>query len=61
MSNVPDELQPLLDHEPSSAASPEPNQSTNSLRDGHASPSVNDRSIEFDTLPEAATFGRNLT
>lgn len=61
MSKVPDELQPLLDHEPSSATSAELNQSTNNLQDGHVSPASNDPSIELDTLPEAATFGRNLT
>ncbi|KAL2048026.1 hypothetical protein ABVK25_011122 [Lepraria finkii] len=61
MPKFPDELQPLLDHEPSFTTSAEPNQSTNNLQDGHVSPASNDRSIELDTLPETATFGRNLT
>ena len=61
MPIVPDELLPLLDHEPSFTTCAEPNQSTNILQDGHVSPASNDRSIELDTLPETATFGRNLT
>ena len=61
MPEVPDELQPLLDHEPSFTTSAEPNQSTNNLQDGHVSTASNDRSIELNTLPETATFGRNLT
>ena len=56
-----DELQPLLDHEPSFSSSAEPNPSMNSLQRGHLSPASNNRSIELDTLPETATFGRNLT
>lgn len=61
MSVVHDELQPLLDHEPSFTASAELNHSTNDLQHGHISSLSNDRSTELDTLPEAATFGRNLT
>ena len=61
MSVVHDELQPLLDHEPSFTASAELNHSTNNLQHGLISSSSNDRSTELETLPEAATFGRNLT
>lgn len=61
MSKVSDERQPLLDHGPSFPASVEPNQSTSHLEDGQLLPAPNDRSVEFDTLPETATFGRNLT
>ena len=59
---IPDELQPLLDHEPSFPAVVEPNQSTKTLQDGHVllAPSET-RSIELDTVPETATVGRNLT
>ena len=56
-----DELQPLLDHEPSFSSSAEPNLSTNNLQRGHLSPASNKRSVECDTQPETATFGRNLT
>ena len=56
-----DEQQPLLDHETSSTTSDEPNRSINNLQDGHDSSTTNDRSIELDTIPETATFGRNLT
>lgn len=61
MSKVSDERQPLLDHGPSFPTSVEPNQSTSHLEDGQLLPAPNDRSVEFDTLPETATFGRNLT
>ena len=61
MSRTPDERQPLLHHEPSLSSSPELNRSTNNLEDGHASEASVGRSIELDTLPETATFGRNLT
>ena len=61
MSVIHDELQPLLDHEPSFTASAERNQSTNELQHGRISSLPNDRSTELDTLPETATFGRNLT
>ena len=63
MSAVPDELQPLLDHDPLITTSAKPNQATNNLQDGlHGHPAVSDaRSIELETLPETATFGRNLT
>ena len=55
------ELQPLLDHEPSFATSAEPNPSMNNLQRDHLSPASNNPSKEFSTLPETATFGRNLT
>ena len=55
------ELQPLLDHEPSFATSAEPNPSMNNLQRDYLSPASNNRSIEFGTLPETATFGCNLT
>ena len=61
MSAVPDELQPLLDHDPLITASTKPNQATNSLRNDHGSAVSDARSIELETLPETATFGRNLT
>ena len=61
MSVVHDELQPLLDHEPSFNASAERNHSTNNLQHDRISSLPNDRSTELDTLPETATFGRNLT
>ena len=61
MSAVPDELQPLLDHDPLIIPSAKPNQATNNLQDGHGSAVSDARSIELETLPETATFGRNLT
>ena len=62
MMDIPhDELQPLLDHEPSFSSSAEPHQSMDNLRRGHNSPISNNRSVECGTLPENATFGRNLT
>ena len=65
MSKKPDEQQPLLhhdyDYEPSVTSSAESNRSINNLQGSHIlTPSV-DRSIELETLPETATFGRNLT
>ena len=62
MMDIPhDELQPLLDHEPSFSSSAEPNPSMDNLRRGHNSPISNNRSVECGTLPEHATYGRNLT
>ena len=61
MSGIPDELQPLLDHEPSLISSAEPNRSTNNLHHSQLSATSNARSVELETLPETATFGRNLT
>lgn len=61
MPKAPNELQPLLDHEPPFTTSVEPNQFTNNLHDGHVPPASNDRSTELDTLPETATSGPNLT
>ena len=61
MSAVPDELQPLVDHDPLITTSAKPNRDTNNLQDGHASSVSDARSIELETLPETATFGRNLT
>ena len=61
MSVIHDELQPLLDHEPSFTASAELNYFTNNLQHGHISSLSNHRSTDLDTLPETATFGRNLT
>ena len=55
------ELQPLLDHEPSLVTSAEPNPSLNNLQRDQLSPASNNCSIEFGTLPETAIFGRNLT
>ena len=52
MNLVPDERQPLLDHDSSST----------SIEDTlHVPLASHDRSIELDTIPETATFGRNLT
>lgn len=61
MSIISDELQPLLDHQPSFTSSAEPNRFTETPQDGHLSPTLNARSIELDTLPETAISGRNLT
>lgn len=61
MSIISDELQPLLDHQPSFTSSAEPNRSTETPQDGHLSPTFNARSIKLDTLPETAISGRNLT
>ena len=62
MSGIPDELQPLLDHESSFPATIEPNQSTKPLPNGHVVLAPSDaRSIELETIPETATVGRNLT
>lgn len=61
MPQTPYDQQPLLHPEPSSIASAEPNQSTDNLQNDLVPPATNDRSIELDTLPETATFGRNLT
>ena len=58
MSALPDELQPLIRHDPILA---KPNRSTHDLQDGHVSAISDARSIELETLPETATFGRNLT
>ena len=60
MPKVPAEQRPLLDHDHEPSFS-EPNQSLNNLQDGHVSTASVDRSVELDTLPETATFGRNLT
>ena len=58
MHVISEDSEPLLDHEPSSPkASNEPDRPQN----GHASTDLNDRSVELDTLPETATFGRNLS
>lgn len=61
MSEIPDELQPLLQHEPSFTSSAETNPSTNIHQDTHPLAVSNTRSVELETLPETATFGRNLT
>lgn len=61
MSGIPDELQPLLDHEPSSPTVTEPDRPTKNLQREHVSAASVARSIELETLPETATFGRNLT
>ena len=61
MSGTPDELQPLLDDEPSYTTFTEPNRSTKNLQGGHVSAAPVARSIELETVPEAATVGRNLT
>ena len=62
MSAGPDELQPLLHHDPLIATSTEPSPSTNNLHeDGQGSKASDSRSVELETLPETATFGRNLT
>ena len=61
MSVVPDELQPLIDHDPLLTTSAKPTQATDDLRNGHGSAGSDARSVELETLPETATFGRNLT
>ena len=65
MPLVPDEGQPLLNHDASSSSTSttaEPNQSADDLEDTlHVPLASHDRSIELDTIPETATFGRNLT
>ena len=62
MSEIHDELRPLLDHEPSFPAALESNQSAKSLHNGHDLLAPSDtRAIELDTIPETATVGRNLT
>ena len=61
MSEVPDDRQPLLGHESPITSSAEPNQSTDNLQSGHLSSTSHDCSVELDTIPETATFGRNLT
>ena len=61
MTGLPDELQPLLDHEPSFTSSAEPNPSTTNLQASGTLAVSDARSTELATLPEAATFGRNLT
>ncbi|MCJ1276031.1 hypothetical protein MMC21_003836 [Puttea exsequens] len=61
MPEVPNERQPLLHREPVFTTAAGPNQSANNLQNGHVSTASIDRSVELDTLPETATFGRNLT
>ena len=61
MSQLPEERQPLLYHEQLLTTTTEPDQSTSHVRNGHVSTASVDRFIEHDTLPETATFGRNLT
>ena len=62
MSEIHDELRPLLDHEPSFPAAPESNQSATPLHNGHGLLAPSDtRAVELDTIPETATVGRNLT
>ena len=65
MSKKADEQQPLLhhdyDYEPSVTGSAESNRSINNLQGSHILTASVDRSIELETLPETATFGRNLT
>lgn len=67
MPLVPDDRQPLLNHDPSystsTSTSAEPNESANNLEEDnlHVPLASHHRSIELDTIPETATFGRNLT
>ena len=63
MSGIPDELRPLVDHEWAPNTFAESSLPADSRQHGHISPVSNApaRSIELDTLPETATFGRNLS
>ena len=62
MPAASEESQPLLDDEsPPSTAVGETDNSKDHRQDSIALAASNDRSVELDTIPETATFGRNLS
>ena len=58
MHNVPDERQPLIDNVSSTLSEED---SRHRFQNAHPLPTSNDHSLEYNTLPEAATIGRNLS
>lgn len=56
-----DESQPLLSPESASSTTNEPSKPSASLEDGCSPPKLQGRSVEQSTLPETATFDRNLS